>query len=274
METERVWTNTSSLLEHRKPEEFLSKNFQGWIIVNLSYPLRTPKTISEEIIKRQPQDTGPLGNIFNCVLKVTDNMPLGPPPLILTEGSIKERFKKVFNYVGNDKRAVIIIDDVNMSIPPEEEEAPMKTAFYHKMAENLPEDTGHPYGKRFDNQRRIKKVSVVVDALNACNRNFLFWLVSDDSLTSDDKKKVLKWDAESKRIDLITDDAGIAGYEIPFLILVGDDFSNHMTAYMSRCKGQFVHIHQLIAPGVPHDETKRLSHYPDEPFYSDSYKVL
>ena len=242
------WTNRSGLLEHRKPEDFLKKHFRDWIIVNLSYPLRTSKTLSEEIIHHYEQITGPLANIFNPVLKVPDNMPLGPPPLILTKGSIEERFKRVFNYVGNDKRALIIISDANMSIPPDEEEAAMKTAFYNKMEKNLLEGTGGLWDERSENQRRINMVSVVVEALNACDRQLLFWLVSDESLTSDDKEKIMRWDAGSERIDLITDDAGIAGYEVPFLILVGDDHSINMTTYMSRCKGQFVHIHRHILP--------------------------
>ena len=31
------------------PEEYLRNQFPGWIIVNLSYPLRTSKTLSEEV---------------------------------------------------------------------------------------------------------------------------------------------------------------------------------------------------------------------------------
>ena len=116
------------------------------------------------------------------------------------------------------------------------------------MEKNLLEGTGGLWDERSENQRRIDMVSVVVEALNACDRQLLFWLVSDESLTSDDKEKIMRWDAGSERIDLITDDAGIAGYEVPFLILVGDDNSLNMTTYMSRCKGQFVHIHRHILP--------------------------
>ena len=38
--------------------------------------------------------------------------------------------------------------------------------------------------------------------------------------------------------DLITDSECVAGYEADFIILLG---SKNVEAYMSRCRGQFVH---------------------------------
>ena len=47
---------------------------------------------------------------------------------------------------------------------------------------------------------------------------------------------------KNKRIcgrDLVTDDTCVAGYEADFVILLG---TGDLSAYMSRCRGQFVHI--------------------------------
>ena len=41
--------------------------------------------------------------------------------------------------------------------------------------------------------------------------------------------------------DLITDDACVPGYEADFVIYLGPN-DNDVSAYMSRCRGQFVHI--------------------------------
>ena len=58
------------------------------------------------------------------------------------------------------------------------------------------------------------------------------------------KGTIKEWmKGRNKRIcnkDLITDDYCVAGYEADFVILLGR--TANVAAYMSRCKGQFVHI--------------------------------
>ena len=64
------------------PEEYLRNQFPNWVIVNLNYPLRTYKTVSEKV------KTGRNGDFLhnnnsNASLHVASNMPIGPEPLIL-----------------------------------------------------------------------------------------------------------------------------------------------------------------------------------------------
>ena len=90
------------------------------MIVNLNYPLRTSKTISEKV------KTGRVNfwlhkNNFNASLDVAENMPIGPDPLTLSslEGSYRERLQKAFDAVGKDKPALIILYYWNMISTPE-----------------------------------------------------------------------------------------------------------------------------------------------------------
>ena len=65
------------------------------------------------------------------------------------------------------------------------------------------------------------------------------------AFVSDDKASIKEWMAgKNKNIcgkDLITDQACVPGYEADFVIYLGPN-DNDVSAYMSRCRGQFVHI--------------------------------
>ena len=63
----------------------------------------------------------------------------------------------------------------------------------------------------------------------------------DVSGGNDSVKEWMK--GKNKRIcgrDLVTDDTCVAGYEADFVIYLGP--KSEVTAYISRCRGQFVHI--------------------------------
>ena len=64
-------------------------------------------------------------------------------------------------------------------------------------------------------------------------------------LVSDDKASIKEWMAgKNKNIcgkDLITDTECVAGYEADFVIYLGRNDHN-ASAYISRCRGQFVQI--------------------------------
>ena len=73
----------------------------------------------------------------------------------------------------------------------------------------------------------------------------LLWFESDYAFVSDDKASIKEWMAgKNKNVcgkDLITDQACVPGYEADFVIYLGPN-DNDVSAYMSRCRGQFVHI--------------------------------
>ena len=68
---------------------------------------------------------------------------------------------------------------------------------------------------------------------------------SEYAFVSDDKASIKEWMAgKNKNIygkDLITESQCVPGYEADFVIYLGPD-NNFVSAYMSRCRGQFVHI--------------------------------
>ena len=69
------------------PEEYLKEKLPEWTIVNLNYPLRTSKNLSEKI-KTQTDNSDFVAlhkNEFNHTLQVPSNMPAGPEPLVFPE---------------------------------------------------------------------------------------------------------------------------------------------------------------------------------------------
>ena len=91
-----------------------------------------------------------------------------------------------------------------------------------------------------------KNILVGIEAVKACKRSHhppLMWF-SYYANISDDKKKIKEWiKGRNKTVcskDLITDDYCLAGYEADFIILLGT--TPNLAAYMSRCRGQFVHV--------------------------------
>jgi hypothetical protein len=217
------------------PEEYLRNKFPGWEIVNLSIPLRTSKTLSEKIQSGLADNILHTNN-FNSSLKVTTNMPLGPEPLILprSEGSIKARLQLVFSGVGKDKLALVILNYYNMKTTAEEIQAAKATTTHQQLAEKT------------DSQSQ--NILVGIEAVKACQRPHgppLLWFESRYAFVSDDKASIKEWMAgKNKNIcgkDLITDQWCVPGYEADFLIYLGPD-DDYVSAYMSRCRGQFVHI--------------------------------
>ena len=103
IQAKNLWVVIRDTLQDN-PEEFLEKEFTGlWIIVHLKYPLRTPKILSEKI-KGSLVKNNLHNNNLNKELLVTENMPLGPPPLILKriQGSYHERLQLAFSIVKLD----------------------------------------------------------------------------------------------------------------------------------------------------------------------------
>ena len=87
-----------SVQEDVNPEEYVTNQFtEPWTIVNLSYPLRTSKTLSQKVKSGQVAHASHTNN-FNNLLKVPSNMPLGPEPLILSssKGSYHARLQLAF----------------------------------------------------------------------------------------------------------------------------------------------------------------------------------
>ena len=87
------------------PEEYLRGKFPTpWTFVHLKYPLRTPKILSEKI-KGSEIKNNLHHNDTNRKLHVTENMPLGPKPIIIQrkEGSYYERLKLAFSKVNFDR---------------------------------------------------------------------------------------------------------------------------------------------------------------------------
>ena len=209
----------------------------GWHIVNLTYPLRTSKTISEKV--KESKGEGyfyALENQFNESLEITENMPVGPEPLTIpgSIGSYKERMQHVFNVVSTDKPALVIISYEWMDPTPEEIQVAKQTTSYDQLSQKT-------------DSWSINYL-VGIEAVKACDRPKppLIWLRSniDSYDVSDDKEKIKAWMKGSKEFigcDLITDPQCIAGIEADVVIYLGS-LSSSVTDVMSRCRGQFFHI--------------------------------
>ena len=215
------------------PEEYLRDKFPGWVIANLSYPLRTSKTLSEEMKK------GYVGhpfhrNNFNESLQVPPNMPVGPKPLILpkSEGSYHVRLKHAFSVVAKDKPVLIILNYYEMEPSPEEIQEAKKTTLLKRLAE--------------ESEKESQRILVGIEAVKACHRPCgppLLWFGSRYEYVSDTKENIKEWMKGRNRNftgrDLITDIHCVAGYEADIVFYLG---SKNVSAFMSRCRGQFVLI--------------------------------
>ena len=227
------------------PEEFMKKKLSDWTIVNLSYPLRTSKELSEKV-RREKVIAIIHTNCFNEKLQTDLNMPSGPHPLILekNEGSYLTRFQRTFETVGKEKPALIITGYRGFYPTSEEKEKALenarKTTLLQPMAEYIDDDK--------EDKEVHEEILVAIDAVTSCNRpdKPLLWFMSylDLDCVNDDKEVIKGWFKGEKRFarrDLITDIACCAGIESDFVIFLGDD-SEGAAAAMSRCKGQFVQI--------------------------------
>ena len=163
-------------------------------------------------------------------------MPLGPEPLILprSEGSIKARIQLVFSGVGKDKLAVVILNYYDMKPTAEEIQEAKATTTHQQLAEKT--------------DKYSQNYLVAIEAVKACQRPHgppLLWFYSKFEYVSDAKASIKEWMAgKNKNIcgkDLITDYTCVPGYEADFVVYLGP--SKNVSAYMSRCRGQFVHIH-------------------------------
>ena len=219
--------------EEGNPEEYIRQKFpEPWVIVHLNYPLRTSKTLSEKFKSGQVGHASHI-NSFNTSLKVAPNMPLGPDPLILprSEGSIKTRLQKAVSAVGKNVPALIILS-YSMESTAEEIQAAKATTTHQELA--ILTDVVS------------QNILVAIEAVKACQRLHgppLLWFRSNYAFVSDDKASIKEWMVgKNKNIcgkDLITDTNCAPGYEADFVIYLG---SGSVSAFMSRCRGQFVHI--------------------------------
>jgi len=166
-------------------------------------------------------------NNFNASLKVPPNMPVGPKPLILpnSEGSYHVRLKHAFSVMAKDKPVLIILDLFNMKPTPEE------TTLLKRLAEKSDES---------------QNLLVGIEAVKACQRPQgppLLWFESSYEYVSDTKEDIKEWMKGKNRNftgrDLITDYWSVYGYEADIVFYLGP---SNVSATMSRCRGQFVHI--------------------------------
>ena len=111
------------------------------------------------------------------------------------------------------------------------------TAFSQRAAEALPArlktDTSNP---------RTKNLLVSIESVKACLRPHktpLLWFDSDYEYLSDSSSSIKDWMKGKIKTVLITDSYCVSGYEADCVILLG---SGHVSAFLSRCRCQFVHI--------------------------------
>ena len=84
IKAKQLWIVVRDIPGIKDIEKYLRKKFPSkWVIVNLSYPLRTSKTISEWVKRSGKVNDLAHSNNCNEFLQIPANMPLGPKPLIL-----------------------------------------------------------------------------------------------------------------------------------------------------------------------------------------------
>ena len=132
--------------------------------------------------------------------------------------------------MGKDRPALIILNYWDMDPTPEEFIEARKTTSLTDLAEK--------------NGLESQNLLVGIEAVKACNRPPpLVWFDSEYASVSDDKEDIKEWMRGRNKTftarDLITDTWFVVGYEADFVIYLG---SGNVSAFMSRCRGQFVHI--------------------------------
>ena len=115
-----------------------------------------------------------------------------------------------------------------MSATSEEIKVAKVTAFAQKLAEKT--------------ERRTQNLLVGIESVKACLRPHgepLLWFDSDYQYLSAGKGSIKNWMKGKNRTVLVTDSYCVSGYEADCVILLG---SGYVSAFMSRCRCQFIHI--------------------------------
>ena len=181
-----LWIVIRETLEEN-PENYLKKNLPQWDIVPLSYPLRTPKRISEKI-KRGQINNNLHQNDYNTALIITENMPLGLEPLIFPrqEGSYRERiehtYSLTYSQVNKDIPAVIILDWSDMKPTSKEIQEAKLTTLHKKLAEKT--------------DKQSQNYLVAIEAVKACQRFTkppLQWFSSRYAKISNTEEEIKEW---------------------------------------------------------------------------------
>ena len=161
------------------PEDYIRKQFPGWEVVHLTYPLRTSMRISEQV-KTSHIARGLLNNVFNGKLDLAPNMPLGPEPLRFESGSYQERLEKAFRLIDQNQSALIILDFRSMEPKTEDFNRAKCTADYKNLLEK-----GDKWSIFY---------LVGLEALKACNRPLkpLVWFQSDYQFLSSAKSEIIE----------------------------------------------------------------------------------
>ena len=229
-----LWVVIRDTGDHEQdPEEYIRSQFPDWVVLNLDYPLRTSKNLSEKVRRGRVYGTVHTNN-FNSSLQIALNMPLGPEPVIFprTHGSYCTRLDLALSRFGKDQRALIILDCRYMQPTSEEIQVAKTITTHQELAEKSDPSSAN--------------ILVAIEAVKACQRPHgppLLWFRSDFEYVSSGKPFIKEWmKGKNRNIsgrDLLTDTECVPGYEADFVIYLG---LYQVSAFMSRCRGQFIHI--------------------------------
>ena len=130
---------------------------------------------------------------YNTALIVTENMPLGPEPLIFQrqKGSYRERiehtYSQEFCQVNKDTPAVIILDWSDMKPTSKEiQEAKLSTLYQNTVYQKLAEKT----------DKQSENYLVAIEAVKACqrfNKPPLQWFSSRYANISNTEEEIKEW---------------------------------------------------------------------------------
>ena len=117
-------------------------------------------------------------------LIVTENMPLGPEPLIFQrqKGSYRERIEDTYSQVNKDIPVVIILDWSDMKPTSKEIQEAKLSTLYRKLAEK--------------NDKQSQNYLVAIEAVKACqrfNKPPLQWFSSRYANISNTEEEIKQW---------------------------------------------------------------------------------
>ena len=214
----------------------LHENYTDWYLLQLNYPLRTSKTVSEFMIKKLRSETRSLMNVFNKNLTIPEHMPLGPPPIFVEEKHGRN-FYETFDFLWNQIEPLVHNRNILFAV---------ENILCSKEDSQLAwEGLGSDYWDDLDIEKykdSLGSLVCLLYALKMKGRAKPLLLQSFSIHLNDPVETIKKWlNGKYAQKDIITDRESIFGAEAD--IVVGFGLGTRAIPYfMSRTKAQFACI--------------------------------
>ena len=213
----------------------MKENYPDWQFIDLNYPLRTTKNISELIIKSEQAETVSLINIFNHTMDIPQNIPNGPQPKFIEsfENASEASFFDAFNIVWDELKPYARNNDILFVM----EMIPFNKEELNEALTGINNQRFKEWSQKNNPNAFMKMVICLLYALQMKGRDWPLIILEMSKDLNDDSEKFQEWCRNKGNQDLIADTNSVYGYEADIVVYFGKKDVNYV---MSRCRSKFI----------------------------------